>query len=265
MAARAAKAAAAAAGLALALAAGARADASEWDWGSGASGPNGWAENFPDCGGKSQSPVDIVPALARAGANATVLGDFVTYPEKTTFSVSQSHGAPKFSCATKGECGSVAAPDGTTYQVLQSHFHAPSENTINGMAYPLEMHIVHQNEDGALGVIGIMFSTEDVTDEESAVAPLWKEVSAEDGTVTVNLNDFVSAESGFFGWEGSLTTPPCSEGLMWILQKEVVPLSPGSRDAFYNYIGGFPGNARPTMPLNGREITDGEVQQPSSA
>merc|ERR1711968_177408 len=150
---------------------GAAEDGPKWDWGSGDSGPNGWAANFPDCGGKSQSPIDIVPELTSDPANLTVLGDMVNYSDEASFDVSQAYGSPKFSCSEAGTCGSVAAPDGTTYEVLQFHFHAPSENTINGMAYPLEMHIVHQNENGDLGVIGVLFTTEDVPDSDEAVAP----------------------------------------------------------------------------------------------
>ena len=252
---------------ALAVAAGARGaaeDGPKWDWGSGDSGPNGWAANFPDCGGKSQSPIDIVPELTSDPANLTVLGDMVNYSDEASFDVSQAYGSPKFSCSEAGTCGSVAAPDGTTYEVLQFHFHAPSENTINGMAYPLEMHIVHQNENGDLGVIGVLFTTEDVPDSDEAVAPLWKKVDATEGTIKANLNNFVNPESGFFSWQGSLTTPPCTEGLQWVLQKETVPISPAARNAFWNYIGGFPGSARPTMPLNGRIVTANGFPTPAS-
>merc|ERR1711871_268666 len=133
-----------------------------------------------------------------------------------------------------------------------------------GMAYPLEMHIVHQNENGDLGVIGVLFTTEDVPDSDEAVAPLWKKVDATEGTIKANLNNFVNPESGFFSWQGSLTTPPCTEGLQWVLQKETVPISPAARNAFWNYIGGFPGSARPTMPLNGRIVTANGFPTPAS-
>ena len=172
-------------------------------------------------------------------------------------------------------------PDGTTDVWIPSniHFHAPSEHTINGKQYDVEMHIVHINKaTRALGtVVGILFDV-----EKGGPSPFLETLSVEFAT---NLNKFTIVDEElqnsfyrveqpvaierllksidtekFYHYEGSLTTPPCTEGLNWFVLHETQPISKEQVEAFTTMWAGNPefsqghGNFRVTQPLNGRTV-----------
>ena len=230
---------------------------SKWAY-DGNSGPYKWKHGYPECDGKKQSPINIVrdSASVQNGPKDSI-GTFGKYPDMATFTIKQSHGAPVYSC--KGDCGSFKYK-GKKYSVLQFHCHAKSENTIDGVAYPMECHFVHATADMDLLVVGIMLSLDGEASKdgyEGRHAALTKEAVSganDESEIKIPIGSWIDTKAGFYHWEGSLTTPPCSEGVMWFLQKTVRYISEEDCDTYNGHIGGFPGNARPTMPLHGRIV-----------
>ena len=137
--------------------------------------------------------------------------------------------------------------DGKSYNLLQFHFHTPSEHYIGGLPYPMEVHFVHQAEDGQLGVIGVLMK---LGEESKAISKIWGAI-AEQGTISLSAKDLLPANLDYFKYEGSLTTPPCSEGVQWHVVKEPITISEAQLIAFQEL---FPVNARPVQPLNTRTV-----------
>jgi len=141
-----------------------------------------------------------------------------------------------------------------TYALLLFHFHTPSEYQIEGRVYPLEVHFVHKSEAGALGVVGVMF-------EEGAANPelekIWANAPAKAGEennaadVILDLSKLLPADQRYYRFMGSLTTPPCSEGVNWHMMQKPITASKAQIDAFRTF---FAMNARPIQPANGRLV-----------
>eukprot|EP00183_Erythrolobus_madagascarensis_P005251 CAMPEP_0185856426 /NCGR_PEP_ID=MMETSP1354-20130828/28986_1 /TAXON_ID=708628 /ORGANISM="Erythrolobus madagascarensis, Strain CCMP3276" /LENGTH=328 /DNA_ID=CAMNT_0028558673 /DNA_START=81 /DNA_END=1067 /DNA_ORIENTATION=+ len=233
---------------------------SSWNW-DGATGPEFWGLTpaYAVCAtGTEQSPINIIPGSADVVAvadDSPVLGDIASH-SSAAYVTAQSKGAPKYDCASPGTCGSVTW-SGATYNVLQFHMHAMSENAINGRSYPIEFHFVHQNpENGALLVVGVLVEMS-AGAFNSALADVLSASTVESSGVSVNFDPsaLYDGAAGFYNWAGSLTTPPCSEGVTWILSKTVATISPEQWMPYWTHIGGYPGNARDWQPLNGRIIS----------
>ena len=150
--------------------------------------------------------------------------------------------------------GSTLTIDGKAFVLTQFHFHTPSENTFNGKRFPLEGHLVHADKDGNLAVVAVMF-------EDGApnplLASLWEAMPAKAGEkrplpAGVNAAALLPAERSYYRFEGSLTTPPCSEGVRWLVLKS--PVS-ASRAQVQQFAAALPGpNNRPVQPLNARVV-----------
>ena len=141
------------------------------------------------------------------------------------------------------------------YQLRQFHFHAPSEHHIDGKAFPMEMHLVHQDETGHVLVLAVMMAT-DAT--EPVLSKLWKwlpEQIEEEVSIPLELSltDVLPTSTHHYAYSGSLTTPPCTEGVQWIVLKDPMHVTQQDVDQFVQIIGQ---NARPIQPLRGRHIDD---------
>jgi len=141
-----------------------------------------------------------------------------------------------------------------SYALLQFHLHSPSEHTVDGKHFPMEMHFVHQAEDGALAVIAVLIEE---GAENRVLAPLWKQLAEAPGTqATVQLpvkfadRIFTTRDStGLFHYEGSLTTPPCSEGVQWFVRRTPTQLS---KAQIAEFTAVYDHNNRPVQALNDR-------------
>lgn len=220
-----------------------------WSY-SGRTGPAHWGElspKFKACSeGRSQSPVDVRPSGKKTDRNI----EFHYRPTKIKI-VNNGH-----SVQVNYDGGSYMLVDGTRYDLLQFHFHAPSEHTINGRHYPMEMHLVHKNKKGELAVVGVMFEEGDVN---PVISKVWRYMPEEEGKVkvveaSVNVLDLLPSTRAFYSYSGSLTTPPCSEGVAWFVMKKPVTISARDLKAFTGTMG-FDNN-RPVQPLNGRAILE---------
>ena len=149
------------------------------------------------------------------------------------------------------------------YQLVQFHFHAPSEHTIDGKSYAAELHLVHANTLGDLAVVGVLLDAQPdgnpALDQVITNAPNGVTTSTFEG-VSVNARSLLPHDRSYFAYTGSLTTPPCTESVRWFVMTHPVPLSNFSADYLHLLNSMFPGyegyrnNNRPVAPLNGRKI-----------
>lgn len=216
-----------------------------WEYG-GANGPPHWADlapAFATCAsGSAQSPVDILP---RPGAAPEV---FLIYRPTRGVVVDNGH-----TLQVNLDPGNFAIVDGVRFDLLQFHVHTPSEHTIAGEAFPLEVHLVHRDRSGALAVVGVLF---DEGAPSPAMAPVWKGAPRAKGGERRLERPFdpgglLPRDHGAYRYDGSLTTPPCSEGVRWIVLKRSRTEDRARIAAFRKRFGD---NARPVQALGEREV-----------
>ena len=216
----------------------------------GKAGPEHWSEltsDFHICHeGKSQSPINIKDPI-EGHLQALDLA-YHTSAEKV---INNGH---TIQVTVDEEDDFVL--DSEKFTLRQYHFHTPSENQINGHTFPLEAHFVHSKEDGDLAVVAVMF---EVGKENPALAPLIDAMpKKENQQVTinrqVNLRALFPEDLHYYRFSGSLTTPPCSEGIRWLVMKQPVTLSQAQLDAFKQALKTT--NNRPLQHLNGRMIVE---------
>ena len=151
------------------------------------------------------------------------------------------------------EPGSYAVIDEEKYELKQFHFHTPSEHTIEGQTSDLELHLVHQNEQGKLAVIGLFIEE---GENNPPLATIWDNFSEQQGIEKVagemiNASDFLPKETAYYHYQGSLTTPPCSENVSWNVMKKPLKASKQQIEQFMNL---YPMNARPIQEHNERIV-----------
>ncbi len=219
------------------------AQASEWGYGNDKHGPEHWGEIAKDCATtKNQSPINIDnPADAKLEAlNLSYTGQVIGLTNNGHTLQAQVNGRNSFTI------------DGETFELQQFHFHTPSENQIKGRQYPLEAHFVHANADGELAVISVMF---DAGDQNAALSKLINAIPQENQTTffkdTFEINDLLPKTANHYRFNGSLTTPPCSEGVRWFVLKDTQTLSKDQAAKLMEVMGQ---NNRPLQPLNARVV-----------
>lgn len=225
------------------------AEAVHWTY-EGEEGPEHWGEINPDyavCGtGKSQSPIDVESA---AGDDLTNIS-FHYAPSEVNI-LNNGH-----TVQVNYDAGSYIELDGVRYDVAQFHYHAPSEHAVNGKLFAAELHIVHKNADGGLAVVGILL---DEGAQNDALQPFIenlpaKESEVADAGVKINAADFLPTVQTTYRYSGSLTTPPCSEGVNWLLMTTPVEISAEQLTALKSLFDH--GNNRPVQPLNDRPLVE---------
>lgn len=169
-----------------------------------------------------------------------------------------SYAAGTAELVNNGHTVQVNLPAGSTLKtgddvtnLLQFHFHTPSEEKINGVAYPMVAHFVHKGADGKLSVVAVLFKE---GKENTALAPVFASLPAEGkphGLAKFDPAAVLPANRAYFKFTGSLTTPPCSDGVRWQVLKHPVELSKQQIAAFRKI---YKMNARPVQPLNGRVV-----------
>ena len=227
----------------------ARAEEAHWGYGK-EHGPAQWSEMKPEyqtCRvGKRQSPIDI-SAAEKADLPAI---DF-KYHVSPLRIVNNGH-----TIQVNLSSGSTMTIADHSYALQQFHFHTPSEEAIHGKHHPLVAHFVHKDAEGKLAVVAVLF---DVGKSNAVLAPVLAKMPPEEGPertvegTSLDPAKLLPSRRGYYEFEGSLTTPPCSEGVRWFVLKQPVTLSQQQLDAFRKL---YPRNARPTQPLNGRIVRE---------
>ena len=182
----------------------------------------------------SPSPAELVdPELAYEAGAADV--------ENTGHTI-QANAAP----------GSVLRVGGEVFPLAQMHFHAPSEHTIDGVHSPVEAHFVHKTEDERIAVVGVLLEAGDSPNEtwQPFVDALTVEAD-ESVEAELDWSALLPADPATIRYGGSLTTPPCTEGVSWLLMQQPVTLSAGQIEAFET---AYSENNRPLQPLNDRIV-----------
>ncbi|ETB81847.1 carbonic anhydrase, partial [Salmonella enterica subsp. enterica serovar Cerro str. CFSAN001690] len=197
-----------------------------WEY-SGEAGPAKWASLTPEygqCAGSNQSPVNLTGMVE---AKLAPLQFHYQTGGKTL--VNNGH-----TIQVNYAPGSTLELDGMRFELKQFHFHAPSENLIEGKSYPLEGHLVHANDRGELAVVAVMFEPGRAN---AALSLAWQVLPAKAGEShglkePVSAEQLLPAKRDYYRFSGSLTTPPCSEGVRWLVMKEPVQVSQAQIDAF---------------------------------
>jgi carbonic anhydrase len=144
--------------------------------------------------------------------------------------------------------------NGRIYHLNQLHFHDPSEHHIDGRTYPMEIHLVHKDRKGHVVVIGVLVET---GLPNQSLAELWTMLPMKTGELgsehRFNPQELIPSNSHHFSYHGSLTTPPCTEGVQWIVLRDPISMSAKQIAQFVSIIGE---NARPIQPLHGRQIQE---------
>ena len=148
--------------------------------------------------------------------------------------------------------------DGSRYGIERFHFHMPSEETINGKRFDASVHIVNTTPEGNAAVIGLLVDVGPSNPVMDQIVPLIGDQEGDENEAPGQINpaDLLPASDGAFRFKGSLTTPPCTEGVEWIVFKQPITMS---ADQLAALRAAYSGNVRPVQPRNGRPIAVGQV------
>lgn len=202
---------------------------------------------YNDCGGTIQSPINIETANTVKANLADIQFNY------TPFAFSIVDNGHTIQVMDKG--GNSITLNGTVFNFRQFHFHAHSEHKINGNASPLEVHLVHQDAQSNLLVIGILLNSGAANE---FIEKVWRHIPRQvkqeiTTTETIDLTNILPADKKYYNYTGSLTTPPCSQGLQWIVLKEPVTMSAAQIATFTNI---YADNVRPIQPTNNRPVLE---------
>lgn len=216
----------------------------------GAGAPENWSKIDPNnraCAvGERQSPIDI-----KDGIKVDVEPIKFSYRPSTFRIVDNGHTVQ----VVVGD--SSITLTGKTYELIQFHFHRPSEEKVNGQRFDMVVHLVHKSDDGQLAVIAVLLER---GNENPFIQTLWNHMPLEKNQpvsppdTIIDPLSLLPASRNYYSYMGSLTTPPCTEGVLWLVMKQPVQVSP-EQIAIFSRL--YKNNARPIQPTSGRLIKEG--------
>lgn len=222
----------------------------DWRY-SGESGPERWGRLRPEwaqCSdGRRQSPIVLHDGIGIRVDQPPLQFDY----RPARFTVTDSgHGIE-----VRIEGRHTLSVLGRVYALRQLHFHVPAEEQINGRRYPMSIHLVHADEAGRLAVVALPL---DDGAEHPAVQAVWNHLPLESGgtesaQMSIDLTALLPEDRRYFSYSGSLTTPPCTEGVLWIVMKRAQSVSPAQIATFTHL---YSSNARPFQPLGDRLVKE---------
>lgn len=227
------------------------ANQSDWSY-EESTGPEHWGKldpkNLTCVNGSEQSPINV--EIPEVKADENLKGNEIHY-EPTTFTLENNGHTIQANAITKSNYIII---ENNEYKLSQFHFHTPSEHQFNGQNYDMELHLVHSDENGKLAVIGLMIQE---GNENKLLASMWNELPTDKTAKgdsekhVIDLQALLPENETTFQYAGSLTTPPCTEEVQWIVFEQPIEMSKAQIKAFQQI---FPDNHRPVQPINEREI-----------
>lgn len=224
-----------------------------WSY-AGPQGPEHWAEMKPEFGacatGQRQSPVHIDEAGTLQGPAEPLV--FNHQPSGGSV-INNGH-----TIQVDLDGGNTLTVRGSTYRLLQFHFHHPAEEKVNHKGFAMVAHLVHRNDQGQLAVVAVLIDPGAAND---LVHKVWTHMPLDTGDRVplpaglIDMKDLLPQDQRYYQFMGSLTTPPCTEGVLWMVLKQPVTVS---RDQLKLFARLFPMNARPVQALNGRVVRDAQ-------
>lgn len=223
-----------------------------WEY-SGKTGPVNWHRLDPAykaCDGNAQSPIDIRGARLNKGLKP------LEFHYRAGEATLENNG---HTIVVHVPAGSYMVADGVRYELQSFSFHHPSEHAVGGKLNDMDVELLHKSADGRLAVVAVRFSMER-GDPNALLAALWPHLPKKAGTTEkltdyVNAGGFLPADTGYWTYTGSLTTPPCTEGVQWFVLQEPLGVSLVQLKQFQSF---FPMNSRPVEDRNGRKIEANE-------
>ncbi|QVL45405.1 MAG: carbonic anhydrase family protein [Methylophilaceae bacterium] len=221
----------------------------DWQY-TGSNGPEFWGDlsaDYVTCQtGRNQSPINIDKTII---TKAKPLKTFQRFP--ITHIVHNGN-----TILAEFKPGNVMVVDEVMYQMKQVSFHAPSENQIMGKSYPLEAQFLHEDTNGNVAFLAVMYEQ---GNENKAITKLWQQLPKRKGkpsklNTTVLAGELMPRPKDYYRFGGSLTTPPCTEGVVWLIMKTTMTVSQQQINAFKAVMGAD--NNRPVQPLNGRMVIE---------
>ncbi len=222
-----------------------------WDY-EGARGAAHWSQldsAYAACAGREQSPIDIG---ATEKADLPRL-EFSSRSGPLRYVINNGH---TIRVDYRPGNGDSLVAEGRRYELTQFHFHRPSEETIAGAGYPMEVHLMYQARDGKVAGVTVFIQS---GRSNATVDKVWEHMPRAEGQNAVPGVDADPADllprdtHGYYAYSGSLTAPPCTEGVRWFVLKRPIELTAAQIDAFARL---YPNDARPVQPLNGRIVRE---------
>jgi len=228
-----------------------------WSY-EGEGAPENWAKLQPDyatcAGGQRQSPIAIEDNETLKGPAEAI--DFRYAPSKGTVT-NNGH-----TVEVKVYGDNSLTVRGNTYQLVQFHFHHPAEERINGQAYPMVAHFVHRNELGQLAVLAVLLEP---GEPNPLIQKVWTHMPLDVNDSVrlppdlIHVGEILPRDQRYYQYIGSLTTPPCTEGVLWLILKQPVSISREQLRLFGQL---YANNARPVQPVHGRPVRDAVLIAP---
>jgi carbonic anhydrase len=224
-----------------------------WSY-EGEAGPQAWGKLKPEfnlcANGKRQSPIHIEDSTTLQGPAEPLQ---FNYQASSGTVVNNGH---TIQVDVSGD--NAITVRGSTYKLLQFHFHNPSEERVNFKNFAMVAHLVHKNDEGQLAVVAVLL---DPGVANALINKVWTYMPLDSGDRVrmpaglIDMNELLPKDQRYYQFMGSLTTPPCSEGVLWMVLKQAMPVS---REQLKLFAQLFPNNARPVQPLNGRAVRDAQ-------
>lgn len=216
--------------------------AGEWTY-EGHHGPGHWGDISPTCTtGVNQSPIDVTH-----GVNAELAPLALNYQGQVTALTNNGH---TLQATVTGS--NTFTIDGDVFELKQFHFHTPSENLIDGKQYPLEAHFVNQDQQGNLAVVAVMFAAGQENQQLAALsASIPSPHNSQPLATSFAVKDLLPNIEHYYQFNGSLTTPPCTEGVRWFVIHDAASLSLAQQKALMDVMGH---NNRPIQDKHARMV-----------
>ena len=203
---------------------------------------------FSECGGKVESPINIETNTTIKAQLAPLVFNYAAVPATV---VNTGH-----TIQANVKRGNFISVNGAEFQLMQFHFHHRSEHTVNGTAYDMELHLVNQDSvSGNLAVLGVFLKQGAANAELAKFFNILPATKNQEVIVNENINlvNLMPANKQYYTYTGSLTTPPCTQGVDWVILKTPLEISADQISAFAKL---YANDARPVQPLNNRRVLE---------